>query len=177
MGLDLNCMKDKVREATNRFVEHDPDLLGLNAHEQAMSHRIGLYLEELFSSEERLKVDCEYNKHLDGPKKINLNDLDLGACRSCDCHACKKIVEGSVDEILEKNFRPDIVLHSRGNDTRNLIAIEIKKGNVCPFDEAKLRALTTPKNKGGEYAYELGVFIWFPESKPKYKWFIAGVEA
>jgi hypothetical protein len=70
----------------------------------------------------------------------------------------------------EKLFRPDIVVHSRGNDNANLIVIEIKRSVVCPFDLAKLKALTTPKTDGGEFGYALGLFLHFPDGQPVYEW-------
>ena len=62
-------------------------------------------------------------------------------------------------------------MHSRGNDDCNLIAIEIKKDNLCLFDAVKLRALTKLKNCEGKYEYQLGVFLYFPAGKPEYIWF------
>ena len=85
-------------------------------------------------------------------------------------------IKGNFSEIPERGFRPDILVHKRGTDGFNLIAIEVKKDKECPFDEAKLRALTKPFDDYGEYGYELGVFIWFPENIPSYKWFVGGVE-
>lgn len=166
-------MQDKVVEAVKCFINNDLELLDLSAHEQAISHRIGVYLESFFESE-KLKVDCEYNKHLNKPKEIDLNDLNPLLFKTCNCDSCKKVVEGNTYEISEKSFRPDIVIHSRGNDERNLVAVEIKKLKECPFDEAKLRALTKSKTDGGEFGYELGVFIWFKNNEPKYKWFTNG---
>lgn len=166
-------MEEKVIRAVQYFIDNDPELLDLSAHEQAISHRIGVYLEQVFASK-KLNVDCEYNKHLGDPKRIDLHDLNPESYKSCGCDPCKKITSQNIHEILEKDFRPDIVLHLRGNDRRNLIVIEVKKSRECPFDEAKLKSLTKPRDIGGEYGYELGVFIWFPKNKPKLKWFVSG---
>ena len=168
-------MQTKVIQAIQLFVDHDQKLLELSAHEQAVSHRIGVYLEQIFASE-KLNVDCEYNKHLDEPKKIDLYDLDPELCKKCKCESCKFVIQGKRNEIPERGFRPDILLHLRGSDERNLIAVEIKKNKECPFDDAKLNALTKLKKDGGEYEYKLGVFIWFKDGKPQYKFFIAGVQ-
>ena len=167
-------MQNKVISAVNSLISNDSELLELDAHEQSLSHRMGVYLEEAFKSE-KLNIDCEYNKHLERPKTINLRGLDPQSHNSCNCDACRAISRGDIEEILEKSFRPDIVIHMRGSDARNLIAIEVKKDNECPFDEEKLKALTTPLDQGGEYGYALGAFIWFPQGVPRYKWFIAGI--
>lgn len=168
-------MDEKVIRAVNSFIKKDLALLESSAHEQAVSHRIGYYLEGIFAKE-KLNIDCEYNLHLGKPKEIDLDDLDPALFRVCKCASCKKILAGNLGAIPEKSFRPDILIHSRGNDGRNLVAIEVKKKKECPFDEAKLRALTKPREARGEYGYELGVFIWFVKNKPQYKWFVGGVQ-
>lgn len=166
-------MQDKIIKAVETFMANDAKLLDNSAHEQAISHRIGVYLESFFESK-KLNIDCEYNKHLDEPKKIDLYDLDPELCKNCKCDSCKLVIKGNLHEIPERGFRPDLLLHVRGTDDRNLIAIEVKKEKECPFDDAKLRALTKLRKDGGEYGYELGVFIWFAGNKPQYKWFASG---
>jgi len=168
-------MRENVTQAVNLFMDNDIKLLDSSAHEQAISHRIGVYLESIFKSE-KLNIDCEYNKHLDEPKKIDLYNLNTELCQKCRCHSCKFVIDGNYNEIPERGFRPDILIHKRGTDENNLIAIEVKKEKECPFDEAKLRALTLPKSDGGEFGYELGVFIWFADNSPQYKWFALGAE-
>jgi hypothetical protein len=168
-------MREKVIQAVKLFIDNDIKLLESSAHEQAISHRIGVYLESLFESE-KLNIDCEYNKHLDEPKKIDLYNLNPKLCENCKCNSCRFVVKGNLNEIPEKGFRPDILVHERGTDGFNLIVIEVKKDKECPFDEAKLRALTLSKDKGGEFGYALGVFIWFVNNKAKFKWFTAGNE-
>lgn len=168
-------MDKQVRRAVALFISNDLELLTSSAHEQSVSHRIGVYLDGIYASQ-KLNIDCEYNKHLGKPKEIDLDDIDPAMFGACKCVSCKKILAGNFLAIPEKSFRPDIVVHSRGNDARNLIAIEVKKHKECPFDEAKLRALTKPRNISGEYGYELGVFIWFIKNEPQFKWFVGGVQ-
>jgi len=170
-------MKDIVIGAVENFIKNDSDLLDLTAHEQAISHRIGVYLENLFETDDdSLRVDCEYNKHLEGEKVIILKGFDLDRCNVCRCRSCLAVIAGGLDILPEKLFRPDILIHSRGNDDKNLAAIEIKKAKECEFDQVKLKALTGSRDKGGLYGYKLGVFIWFVDKVPQYKWFVGGVE-
>ncbi len=168
-------MKENVIQAVNSFIANDLGLLDLSAHEQAISHRIAVYLETVYGPE-GLNIDCEYNKHLGEPKKVDLENINPEEFRTCNCDSCRDIVKGNIYAIEDKHFRPDILVHSRGNDKRNLIAIEVKKLRVCPFDEAKLKALTKPRKAGGEYGYDLGVFIWFIKNEPQFKWFAGGVQ-
>jgi len=55
----------------------------------------------------------------------------------------------------------------------NKIAIEIKKERNNKYDIEKLKILTA---SNGLYRYDLGVFINFPNSEAKYKWFVDGKE-
>lgn len=80
-------------------------------------------------------VDCEYNKS--GEKSY-------------------KIVES-------KNIRPDIIIHQRGNQSHNLMAIEVKKGaRATKWDITKLMRLTSISSRA-KYRYSLGLFIGLSE--------------
>jgi len=170
------ALQRKVRDAVTLFVDRDPKLLVLAAHEQAFAHRIAIYLEAQFKVAEGLNVDCEYNKHLEKAKRIDL-DLHLlkqqpQALLTCGCPACSAITKK--EHLKGKLFRPDVVVHSRGNDDHNIIVIEIKSTGVfCPFDGAKLEALTAPKTDDKPYEYQLGVFILFGAGAPSFEWYPA----
>jgi hypothetical protein len=175
IGLSLENLKSAVADAVGDFKKYDLELLETEAHEQAISHRIAVYLEQSFGigTKVNLNVDCEYNKHLGGDKITIIEpQYYLKHCQRCWCNACYKLER--LAEIEEKEFRPDIVVHSRGNDDNNVVAIEVKKSKVCPFDLAKLRALTLPKGAKIDYGYELGVFLHFQNNEPKYIWFLSG---
>lgn len=148
----------------------DSELLKSEAHEQAISHRLAVYLETLFTGTRELNVDCEYNKNLRASKRVDIGTIEKQALEACNCTACKKILKDP-NILNDKLFRPDILVHSRGNHERNLIVVEIKHEKPCPFDQEKLEALTVPIEKGGEYGYTLGVFLWFPSGQPKCRWF------
>ena len=63
-------------------------------------------------------------------------------------------------------IKPDIIIHERGTDNKNLIAIEIKKGNADKEDKKddkeRLEKFTDP-NRPDEYRfnYKLGIYIEF----------------
>lgn len=167
--------KNKVTQAVEMFVTRDSELLDLWTHEQAMSHRIAVYLESLFPTTDA-NIDCEYNKHVNDSKKVSIN-VAIPDCEMCNCNACRKIVERGIDVLDEIYFRPDIVVHSRETDDNNKIVIEIKKDRSCPFDAAKLRALTISKERTGSYHYTLGVAVFFTKDHtPRYRWFVDGEE-
>ena len=90
-------------------------------HEQAISHRLAVYLERHFSRlryfrERSLSVDCEYNKNGEDCKRI------YGICYNCNEHNCfiKKDQIAHNDTYLplrsdndNKAVRPDIIIHKR----------------------------------------------------------------
>jgi len=173
--LSIENLKSAVLCAAGEFKKYDLKLLELAVHEQAISHRIAVYLERFFGIDTKvnLNVDCEYSKHLKDDKTAIIEPhYFLGKYPRCSCNSCKKLER--LEEIEEKAFRPDIVVHSRGNDNKNVVTLEVKKSQICPFDLAKLRALTLPKGAQIGYGYELGVFLHFQNNEPKYIWFLSG---
>jgi hypothetical protein len=110
----------KITTVIDRFLStkfDDTELLRYGVKEEAISHRLGCYLRDIFEGENKpCVVDCEYNKFGEGKGKV---------------------VEG-------KNIRPDIIIHQRGNQNYNLMAIEVKK-RLTPkqWDETKLKRLTS----------------------------------
>lgn len=66
--------KNHIRKALEKFIENDREYLyGVGIYELTISHRIAVYLEDLFP---KWNIDCEYNKHLKGTKKnINGNNI------------------------------------------------------------------------------------------------------
>ena len=149
-------------------------LLDVNVHEQAISHRIAVYLEQLMPD---FHVDCEYNKHLGNDKlmahvKEFINKIPTEELQSCGCDTCKKIKELRKDgkDLEKKKIRPDIIVHTRNIDSNNLMVIEVKKDRNCPFDKAKLESLTSTY----DYKYSLGVFVIFKNHTCKLVYFVNG---
>jgi len=65
--MNNSIIKGKIREALKMFIAKDKQaLLRVNIYEPTISHRIAVYLEELFP---KFDIDCEYNKTLLGKKK------------------------------------------------------------------------------------------------------------
>lgn len=164
---ETKSLKEKVEMAIQLFMENDKNLLKLKAHEQAISHRIAGYLESMFQG---YNVDCEYNKDKDITKKIQIDHINTNELKECNCRSCKKFM---IDPLTERNFRPDIIVHKRRSCKNNLIVVEMKKKKICPFDIAKLKAMTDEKK---HYKYKLGVFLYFPEKKQQFYWIVNGKE-
>ena len=67
--MKIDNIKEKVKIVVDKFIKNDKEHLYKDGvHENAMSHRIAVYLEKEFKN---YNIDCEYNKNLSIPK---LND-------------------------------------------------------------------------------------------------------
>ncbi len=68
--IQIENTKEKIREAVREFKALDhAALLRVNIYEPTISHRIAVYLGNLFPG---LNVDCEYSQNLSGAKKAGL---------------------------------------------------------------------------------------------------------
>lgn len=114
-------------------------------NEQTIAFRVGIHLHELLKQTKysHLNLDCEYNKHGDDPKRIG-----------------------------EEVIRPDLLIHSRGNDDQNILVVEFagwwKNAEDLTKDKSKLEDLTDPK---GQYKYRLGVLVEIQKEEPKYTYY------
>ena len=117
-----------------RLFDKDRSLLDKRAHEQSVAHRLAVYLESdpVFA---KLHVDCEYNRHGDDPKRLY----------------------GLVRSNQGRLVRPDIIVHSRGTDLHNNLAIELKTSmsprKEDPDDIMNVHAYVS------ELDYQFAIFI------------------
>ena len=130
-------LKEALNIALNKLYDDDSYLIEHALHEQCIVFRFSLYLYEILRDSERfsgLNLDIEYNKNLGGAKIIP------------DC---------------DNGVRPDLLLHERGNNNKNTLVVEFKKGDsqeVLNDDEKKIKAFMSPQ---GEYKYKYGATILF----------------
>lgn len=133
--------------------------------ECAVTHRLAVHLERTLcvygypNEGARLTVDCEYNRHLGRLKEQKVtNDLK---------NRVQKIKGRRLKESPEKDGSyffsvfPDIIVHRRGDDDLNLLAIEVKRASNSfdyELDNIKLHLFTAP-NDGSGYGYVLGASV------------------
>ena len=111
-----------VDRAIDRLLAQDAALLDLNVTERALAHQLAHYMAESVIAP--LCVDCEYNRHLGDPKRLNLPPR-----RALD------------REIRATTVFPDIIVHERNTDVSNFVVLELKKpGEDLAYDHLKLRA-------------------------------------
>lgn len=92
----------RIERSIDRLIDHDWRLLELGPSERAVTHRLAVYIEQEFPS---WNVDSEYNRQGDEGKRKQII-LEIGED------------PGDVD--------PDIIVHVRGPQGPNLLALELK---------------------------------------------------
>ncbi|MDD5417200.1 MAG: hypothetical protein PHU12_04480 [Candidatus Aenigmarchaeota archaeon] len=141
--MKISEIKRRILHCINKIYEEDSDLFERANYEVTISTKLAQYL---FLEFKEYDVDCEYDKHI--------NDVKF-----------------STD--LNKNIRPDIVIHKRGIDKDNLVFIEIKKEQNRTNrenDYEKLRSVTKQItdlsiNSNDRFKYKLGVFVELTKNK------------
>jgi hypothetical protein len=64
---DEGYVQTALRAALDKLVLQDHRLLAIGGHEQAVTHRLAVYLEPWFATYD---IDCEYNRLLADPKRV-----------------------------------------------------------------------------------------------------------
>ena len=114
-------VKSILRRATDQIMQEQPELLGLDVTERALSHHLARYIAKLIPGYD---VDVEYNRHGLDPKCLNLPPRNK--------------LNGKAKPTI---VLPDIVVHKRNTDTNNILVVEMKKSRRdIEFDELKLKA-------------------------------------
>ena len=126
----------RVLSALSMLVERDRHLLEVCANERSITHRLGIYLQDLFPEWD---VDCEYNRDDHDPKRLHLDGLYPTRIKP--------------DDTKGKTVFPDIIVHERGTDC-NLLVIEVKKTNSDVCDDVDIYKLHAFKNEL-EYSHAL----------------------
>lgn len=121
-----------------QLLNDDIFLILNNLKEECINHRLALYIESFLSQHPefgKYNVDLEYNKNKGEPKFI----------------------------LLEEKFvpiRPDIIVHDRGSNECNLLAIESKKRSKRKHDSDKLEALLRQP-----YNYQFSCYVIYYEKR------------
>lgn len=128
---NISVMLDKLYERDSFLLTKE-----LNITERAITHRMGLYLQQIFSDE--VDVDCEYNRMgLYANGELSYTEGDYFAKTVC-------LSKGSVSDDDTEGSRvfPDIIVHKRGT-AQNYVIIEVKiqwKNGKSEHDFQKLAA-------------------------------------
>ena len=113
-----------VNRALDLLIQHDYQLLDLKVCERALQFKIAHYMAQSLLVRFPLTLDCEYNRHYDNEKQLQLPQK----------HRASKVF-------------PDILVHERNSDNCNMLVLEIKRpGQNLTHDRNKLRAFVTQLN-------------------------------
>lgn len=102
---------EAVENAIRTLWERDGDLLRCGAHEQAITHRLALYMEPFFPN---MHVDCEYNRDMSETKRIN------GVVVRPDIIVHQR---GTANNLVALEVKTDHSHASRGTDREKLKAL------------------------------------------------------
>lgn len=134
-------LKEIMEIALKKLYEKDKELINRKLHENAINHKLAIYLEEAINEKKGClniySIDVEYHK--------NGNDL-------------KTLLGG-------EGFRPDIILHERNSNENNILLIEAKIKLLDSKDENVLKnCLKTPFN----YRFSVGIEYKNPNQKESF---------
>jgi hypothetical protein len=126
----------RLNRALSRVADNDLRLLEHGPSERAVMHRLAVYLEQEFPE---WSTDCEYNRQGDaGDRKQAVLVVGQDA----------------------KDVDPDIIIHRRGPDGPNLLAVEVKPADCSKkeleHDVNKLQAYLEPP-----LSYMFAVFVMY----------------
>ena len=141
-------IKATLRKAIRTLYERDRHLLSVDANERAITHRLAVYLEQLFAGWD---VDCEYNRVGADPKRIDdfedhLRGVNTNEDPARDTHG--------------KTVFPDIIVHMR-DTLDNLLVVEAKKqSSRIPddIDRMKIRMYM----ESAHLQYRFGALVRLP---------------
>ena len=133
--IQIKQLKGIISDSLEVLYQNDSTLITRGGMEQSASFRLAIYINEAIKKIDwlnGLQLDIEYNKNGLNQKRTTRRP---------------------------QGVRPDLIIHSRGNNDANILVIEIKGWwNVEPraVDRIKLEDFT---HQNGEYKYGLGVFL------------------
>jgi hypothetical protein len=163
-------IRSRFDRALGRFMALDKHLLEADVSERAITHRLGMYLQDEFPNQ---NVDCEYNRNGKGPKTLMFSLPEVVDRARQDIEAEIDTNSYSIPSAAAEERQlahetvstfPDIIVHRRGSNRGNILVVEVKKRGryLTPetreADYVKLRGFTTKEDENA-YNYALGIFL------------------
>ena len=139
--MNLSTLVSCYEEALSQLFQEGGELLGgNNRNERSIVFRLAVHLRNQFASLEKdlIYLDCEYNRQglLGDPKLVNR--------------------EQPYDSEMNKHIIPDILLHKRGCDSKNILYCEVKLDDLQGGNDSN-KVRSQVNNKRG---YRFGVYIY-----------------
>lgn len=168
-----------VRQALSDLYRCDFALLQHDVSERAITHKLAEHLQRLFPG---FDVDCEYNRNAElSPYAEKV----IYMLRDKRKEKLLNILRSEQDEekLLEVSTYPDIIVHRRLKNDKNILIIEVKKKSNKRdywFDRLKLETFTrTTAQDPYKYRYGLLVILRTRSNNvedPELIWFCNGQE-
>jgi len=123
-----------VNYALDTLYENDAELIQQKVHERSIVFRFGLYFNDLLKKSQDFKkydLDFDYNRSIEDTKRTRSRP---------------------------EGIYPDLILHKRGSNDRNVLALEFKThwNSDSSDDIDKLKELTSSDQ---QYRFQLGISI------------------
>jgi hypothetical protein len=141
VSVDLVSIDRRVRKIINTSLKNEITLLRVKANERNITHKIAEYLQLEFQKD-CLKVDCEYNRDGYDKKLLQLEPRRLKS-----------------DDSEGQSVYPDIIIHERGTNARNLVVIEAKKSTNTDGETDKKKLEAFKRELGYSLGYRLVVKV------------------
>lgn len=135
-------IEDCLTRALDALFDVDSYLLTVDSSERSISHRLAVHMAQQIPG---YHVDCEYNRDGFDIKRLQLEQRHVND-----------------DDVEAVTVFPDIIIHRRGTNDHNLLAIEMKKeSSTVPsdYDIEKLKAFR------GELKYLFAVHVTVGKNK------------
>jgi hypothetical protein len=129
-------LRNAVKDALRLLITNDGSHLESDVAERTICARLACYLEPHFPDH---KADVEYNRHGIEPKRIALSQ---------DCRG-----------VGEKKIYPDVIVHQRLHDNKNLLVIQVKKETNRESRDCDRAIILAMKR---EFQYAHGLMIDLP---------------
>ncbi|AWM32161.1 DUF433 domain-containing protein [Hymenobacter nivis] len=171
---DIEEIKRSLEIAVREIYRNDYHLLKEGLNERAITTRLFCYLRPFFLNHD---VDHEYNGNIENArnrrKDMVGSELEFEPFRTI---RKPKIIDGKA--VI--NISPDIIVHKRGSNSKNILIIEVKKTEQFnrlnlhdKFDITKICYFTSLLNG---FVFTLGVFLQIGVKQFCLRYFVEGVE-
>lgn len=170
--MNFNQIERRLNTAIEILRIKDFYLLKNDASERSITHKLGEHLQYVIGNS--LNVDCEYNRNTNNlsiSKKIYVLESEIEKINRV---RIRNFTEPGIlgENYLELSVFPDIIVHKRGKNSSNTLAIEVKKSTSKierSYDLKKLECYTQITSDANNLRYEYGAFIIFNTGKSKYE--------
>lgn len=142
--VSIETIQEIIEKVLTEIVKHDNYLLHKKLKEECINHKLAIHIEKEITRRniDNFHVDIEYNKNCNDPKYVEINGEQM-------------------------SIRPDIIVHKRGSNKCNFLAIEAKKTYKSKHDIQKIQALLR-----SPYKFDFGCLISYLPEKSYIKYSI-----